>query len=73
MKTKEELAAIKNEVEALNKKLEELSDDELMQVTGGTTILHNMPKKQDDEKYVMGFKTPDDEKQYDIHIYKNDL
>ena len=35
MKTKEELNALKKEVEALNKKLHELSDDELAQVVGG--------------------------------------
>ena len=35
MKTKEELNALKEEVETLNKKLSELSEDELVQVTGG--------------------------------------
>ena len=35
MKTKEELNTLKNEVEALGKKLAELSDDELEQVAGG--------------------------------------
>ena len=35
MKTKEELNAIKKEVEALNRKLAELTDEELTQVTGG--------------------------------------
>ena len=35
MKTKEELNAIREEVEALNVKLAQLSDDELKQVTGG--------------------------------------
>lgn len=35
MKTKEELNALKEEVEALNKKLHELTDEELAQVTGG--------------------------------------
>ena len=37
MKTKEELNAIKTEVEMLNKKLTELTDDELEQVSGGNT------------------------------------
>ena len=37
MKTKEELNALKNEVEALNKKLAELSEEELKQVSGGET------------------------------------
>ena len=35
MKTKEELNALKEEVEALNKKLAELTEDELKEVTGG--------------------------------------
>ena len=35
MKTKEELNAIKEEVESLNKKLAELAEEELAQVTGG--------------------------------------
>ena len=40
MKTKEELNELKEEVEALNKKLAELTDDELEQVSGGS-----VPKK----------------------------
>ena len=36
MKTKEELNALKEEVEALNKKLAELTDEELAQVAGGS-------------------------------------
>ncbi len=35
MKTKEELCVLKEEVETLNKKLAELTDEELKQVTGG--------------------------------------
>ena len=35
MKTKEELNALKEEVETLNKKLAELSEEELAQVCGG--------------------------------------
>ena len=35
MKTKEELNALKEEVETQNKKLHELTDEELEQVTGG--------------------------------------
>ena len=35
MKTKEELNALKEEVEALSKKLHELTEEELAQVTGG--------------------------------------
>ena len=36
MKTPEELTALKEEVETLNKKLRELSEEELAEVTGGT-------------------------------------
>ena len=35
MKTKEELTALKEEVETLSKKLQELTEDELAQVSGG--------------------------------------
>ena len=38
MKTKEELNALKEEVEALIKKLAELSEDELKLVTGGIAL-----------------------------------
>ena len=36
MKTKEELTAIKEEVETLNRKLAELTDEELEHITGGS-------------------------------------
>ncbi len=35
MKTKEELNALRNEVESVNKKLAELTEEELEQVIGG--------------------------------------
>ena len=38
MKTKEELKALKEEVETLNKKLAELTGEELEQVFGGETL-----------------------------------
>ena len=38
MKTKEELNEIKEEAEALNRKLSELTDDEMEQVIGGTAF-----------------------------------
>ena len=38
MKTKEELQALKDEAEALNRKLSELTDDEMEQVIGGTAF-----------------------------------
>ena len=43
MKTKEELNALKNEVKALNKKLAELSDEELQQVAGGLILVPLVP------------------------------
>ena len=39
MKTKEELNALKTEVETLNNKLAELTEEELEQVTGGEWIV----------------------------------
>ena len=49
MKTKEELNAIKTEVEALNKKLREVTDEQLVQVAGGNgfdiPIAHSIAKQ----------------------------
>ena len=39
MKTKEELNALKDEVETLNKKLHELTEEELAQVSGGGLVV----------------------------------
>ena len=39
MKTNEELNALKAEYESLTRKLGELTDDEMDQVSGGTTIV----------------------------------
>ena len=38
VKTQEELNALKEEVETLNKKLAELTEDELAEVAGGTWV-----------------------------------
>ena len=38
MKTREELCAIKEECEKLNKKLKELNEEELAQVAGGRSV-----------------------------------
>ena len=43
MKTKKELDALRDEVEALNKKLSELTDEELKQVTGGHCYIYAGP------------------------------
>ena len=79
MKTKEELNAIKNEVDNLGKKLAALNDEELEQVIGG---LGSLPHIQPDEKYVMtlgvrpdggvDFNQDFDTKQYEIHVYSDD-
>ena len=42
MKTKEELNALKEEVETLNKKLCELTEEELAQVSGGVLSVANL-------------------------------
>ena len=39
MKTQEELNALKEEVETLNRKLHELTEEELAQVSGGDVIV----------------------------------
>ena len=44
MKTKEELSALKEEVETVNRKLHELTDEELAQVPGGGPIIGGNPK-----------------------------
>ena len=43
MKTKEELNALKEEVEALSRKLRELTEEELAQVSGGENVLPSGP------------------------------
>ena len=45
MKTKEELNALKEEVAAVTKKLQELSDEELKLVTGGIANPNNPTNK----------------------------
>ena len=47
MKTKEELNALKEEAETLNKKLAELTEDELQQVSGGSGYVCNIKKSDD--------------------------
>lgn len=58
MKTREELKAIKTEYESLRKKLSELTDDEMQQITGGSDEFE--------------WKKPEGPGQYDIHIYTED-
>ena len=55
MKTQEELNTLKAEIEALNRKLAELTEEELALVTGGDTAC-NWGKIGDDwDKYVCDF------------------
>ena len=54
MKTKAELNALKEEVETLNKKLAELNEDELAQVSGGVFL----PGEYEDGNDVIYFKCP---------------
>ena len=58
MKTKEELNALKAEVETLNKKLAELTEEELAQVSGGGW----------DYKDIEIFLEPDDEPEIHGHV-----
>ena len=51
MKTPEELNALKEEVETLNKKLAELTEDELKQVAGGKPDLIIQPDAIPYKKY----------------------
>ena len=53
MKTKEELNALKEEVETLNKKLHELTEDELKQITGGAYI--NEKNNVFGDNYLYGY------------------
>ena len=56
MKTKEELNALKEEVETLNKKLAELTEEELAQVTGGQQYDINIYKNEvEREKFRPNF------------------
>ncbi len=66
MKTKEELNAIKEEVKTLNKKLSELSEDELNRVAGGTTDDIIQCYKEDTQRYLEGILNP-------AYAYKNGI
>ena len=55
-KTKEELNKIKEDVEAVNEKLAELTPEEIAQVSGGGTVLHDPSAEQviePDDPYVV--------------------
>lgn len=69
MKTKEELSAPKAEVDTPNTKLSELGEEELEQIIGGASVSFEKPKEKGNDIFSPGFKRPDNEKQYDIHVY----
>ena len=81
MKTREELSALKEEAEALSRKLRELTDEELAQVVGGGTIQDvssNTVKEHGSQmtgrlvnRYTLFADVPKQEKE--IHIYENTL
>ena len=51
MKTKEELNTLKEEAEALNEKLHELTEEELEQVNGGIKLDPDRLRKKVEEAY----------------------
>ena len=57
MKTREELNALKEELNAMGKKLAELTEEELNEVTGGNNDYGDIFKKKDNTE------------NYEIHIY----
>ena len=70
MKTKEELDVLKKEVEALRRKLSELSEDELEQVVGGIVSRVHDPG---DMHVIVLSDGESCNSNYDINIYKNDV
>ena len=67
MKTKEELNALKDEVEALNKKLAELTDEKLAEIMGGWSCVGGILGISDSSNITIpGFKPG----KTDVHIYK---
>ena len=70
MKTKEELNALKNEVKALNKKLAELNEEELAQVTGGSVDDVYQRYNEDIPDYLRGLLNPD--WAYQSTLYRKD-
>lgn len=69
MKTKEELSALKEEVKNLNRKLSELTEDELKLVTGGVIGPFTQPLSLGNGKLRPGCKPESTGTQYDINIY----
>ena len=56
MKTKEELNALKKEVEELNERLKPLSEEELAHVVGGMKmVVEDLPKIEEDDSWLEAF------------------
>ena len=64
MKTKEELNALKEEVEAVSKKLHELTDEELAQVSGGLSQegIERLAVDVDRDRDAVAFLNPCEDK-----------
>ena len=62
MKTKEELNALKEEVEAVSKKLHELTDEELAQVSGGLSQEGIERLAADVDRDAVAFLNPSEDK-----------
>ena len=61
MKTKEELTALKEEIKTLNKKLAELTEEELAQVSGGGSMKQKiLPQNLDIEAAAYAAPTADE-------------
>ena len=73
MKTKEELDTLKEEVDAVNEKLQELTEEELAQVSGGIHIF-DKELESPDISGTSDFATPDitPSSGYPSSGYKND-
>ena len=67
MKTPEELNALKEEVETVNRKLHELTDEELAQVSGGVIIPESLINIGNEENYELNlFELPSDVMHSDV-------
>ena len=68
MKTKEELTALKEEVEALNKKLAALSEEELAEVTGGFDFVVPNSDGNYEFRFYSGSTRPTDPAKYESEL-----
>ena len=73
MKTNEELKELREEIETLGKKLSELTEEELEQVTGGKNGWLGTLKVTGSNPYSDYFKTDETKKKYEYSLYKDTL